>query len=143
MSTGNGSSHNGSGGNGLSDVAQVDQSINDQLVPSEIRLSHSRDCLTVTFNDHPFELSAEYLRVFSPSAEVQGHSEVERKLQFGKSKVLVTKIEPVGNYALQIHFSDGHNSGFYSWAYLYKLGTERDILWAGYLAELEDAGLSR
>jgi len=143
MSTGNGSSHNGSGGHGLSDVARVDQSINEQLVPSEIRLSHSRDCLIVTFNDHPFELSAEYLRVFSPSAEVQGHSEAERKLQFGKSKVLVTKIEPVGNYALQIHFSDGHNSGFYSWAYLYKLGTERDILWAGYLAELEDAGLSR
>ena len=142
MTSGNGSG-NGANGNGVADVRSVDQSINDQLVPSEIRLSHSRDCLTVSFEKHSFEFSAEFLRVFSPSAEVQGHSEAERKLQFGKSKVLITEIEPVGNYAIRVHFSDGHNSGFYSWAYLNKLGTEHDILWAGYLAELEDAGLSR
>ena len=98
-------------GNGSSDVTRVDQSINDQLVPSEIRLSHSRDLLTVTFDEPKYELSAEYLRVYSPSAEVQGHSEAERKLQFGKKMVLITDVEPVGNYAVRIQFSDGHKTG--------------------------------
>lgn len=130
-------------GNGISDVTKVDQSINDQLVPSEIRLSHSRDLLTVTFDEIKYELSAEYLRVFSPSAEVQGHSEAERKLQFGKKMVLITDVEAVGNYAVRIQFSDGHKTGFYSWVYLHKLGVEYDELWPAYLAELEEAGKSR
>lgn len=125
------------------DVTRVDQTINTQLVPSEIRLAHSRDLLTVTFNERAYELSAEYLRVFSPSAEVQGHSEAERKLQFGKKMVLITEVEPVGNYAVRIQFSDGHKTGFYSWVYLHKLGSEHDELWPAYLAELEDAGKSR
>ncbi len=130
-------------GNGTSDVTKVDQSINDQLVPTEIRLSHSRDMLTVTFAENTYELSAEYLRVFSPSAEVQGHSEAERKLQFGKKMVLITDVEPVGNYAVRIQFSDGHKTGFYSWVYLHKLGSEHGDLWPAYLAELEEAGQSR
>ncbi len=130
-------------GNDMTDVTKVDQSINDQLVPSEIRLSHSRDVLTVTFAENKYELSSEYLRVFSPSAEVQGHSEAERKLQFGKKMVLITDVEPVGNYAVRIQFSDGHKTGFYSWVYLHKLGSEHDDLWPAYLVELEEAGQSR
>ncbi len=115
-----------------------------QAVPTEIRLAHSREVLTVSFQSGDvFELSAEYLRVFSPSAEVQGHSAAERKLQFGKKMVLITEIEPVGNYAIKIMFSDGHKTGIYSWVYLYRLGAEHGELWPEYLAELEEAGKSR
>lgn len=114
------------------------------IVPTELRLSHDRDLLTVSFgSDEAFKLSAEYLRVYSPSAEVQGHSEAERKLQFGKKMVLITEIEPVGNYAVRIQFSDGHKTGFYSWVYLHKLGVEYETLWSDYLTELEAAGKSR
>lgn len=116
----------------------------EDVQPTEIRLAKSKELLTVSFQSGTsYDYSAEYLRVFSPSAEVQGHSEAERKLQWGKSGVIVTGVEPVGNYAVRITFSDGHATGFYSWVYLEKLGREHDTLWAGYLAELEEAGKSR
>ncbi len=112
--------------------------------PTEVRLSKSKDLLTVSFDDDTtYELTAEYLRVYSPSAEVQGHSEAERKLQYGKSGVLIMSVEPVGNYAVRLEYSDGHNTGFYSWVYLHKLGSEHDKLWPKYLEELEQSGFSR
>ncbi len=121
-----------------------DQQVSPANVPTQIRLDQSKELLTVSFQSgEVFEYSAEYLRVFSPSAEVQGHSEAERKLQWGKSGVIITEISPVGNYAIRIEFSDGHNTGFYSWVYLEKLGREHDELWAGYLDELEREGKSR
>ena len=121
-----------------------DQQASAANVPTQIRLDQSKELLTVSFaSGEVFEYSAEYLRVFSPSAEVQGHSEAERKLQWGKSGVIMTNISPVGNYAIRIEFSDGHNTGFYSWVYLEKLGREQDELWAGYLDELEREGKSR
>lgn len=114
------------------------------ITPTEIRLDKSKERLIVTFQSgERYEYTAEYLRVYSPSAEVQGHSEAERKLQYGKSGVIITGVDPVGNYAVRITFSDGHQTGFYSWVYLEKLGREYDELWARYLAELEAAGKSR
>lgn len=116
----------------------------DEITPTEIRLDKSKELLIVTFQSgQRYEYSAEYLRVYSPSAEVQGHSEAERKLQYGKSGVIITGVEPVGNYAVRITFSDGHQTGFYSWVYLEKLGREHETLWAHYLSELEAAGKSR
>lgn len=88
-------------------------------------------------------LDAEYLRVYSPSAEVRGHHPSQAVLQYGKAGVAIEKLTPVGNYAIQIHFDDGHNSGIYSWDYLYKLGREKKTLWADYLQRLKLAGLSR
>jgi DUF971 family protein len=88
-------------------------------------------------------LPAEYLRVFSPSAEVQGHGVGSEVLQFGKREVSIQQIVPVGNYAVQLHFDDGHNSGLYSWAYLYELANEQDQKWSGYLARLAEANQSR
>lgn len=122
----------------------VDKNNTENPVPTEIRLAKSKDQLIVTFQTgEKYELSAEYLRVYSPSAEVQGHSPAERKLQYGKSGVLITSVEPVGNYAIRLEYSDGHNTGFYSWTYLHKLGSEFETLWADYLAEIEAAGVSR
>ncbi|MBA5775824.1 DUF971 domain-containing protein [Stappia sp. F7233] len=112
--------------------------------PTEIRLSKDRRILTVSFdNGEAHELSAEYLRVCSPSAEVQGHSPSQRKTVTGKRGVTIIEIEPVGNYAVKLHFDDLHNSGIYSWDYFLKLGHEREVLWGGYLKELEEKGLSR
>jgi DUF971 family protein len=102
--------------------------------PVELRLSSSKDTLTVAFDTgEKFDLTAEYLRVESPSAEVQGHSPVEKKTVPGKRAVTIATIEPVGNYAVRIGFDDGHDSGLYSWDYLHKLGAERDRIWAAYL----------
>ena len=121
-----------------------DDNENATPIPSEVRLSKSKDLLTVSFDSgERYELSAEYLRVYSPSAEVQGHSEAERKLQYGKSGVLIMGVEPVGNYAVRLEFSDGHKTGFYSWVYLHKLGSEYETLWPSYLEELEQSGFSR
>ena len=112
--------------------------------PTEIRLSKDRRQLTVSFDTgERFALSAEYLRVFSPSAEVQGHSPEQRKLVSGKEEVEILKVEPVGNYAVKLHFDDMHNTGLYSWSYLAKLGREHDTLWGAYLEELADKGFSR
>src|SRR5215813_8798444 len=103
--------------------------------PSEIRLNPGRDLLTVAFEDGSrFELRAEYLRVESPSAEVRGHGGGPKTIVKGKEAVKITGLEPVGNYAVRIAFDDGHDSGLYSWAYLHKLGSGKDRIWADYLA---------
>ena len=112
--------------------------------PVEVRLSKDRKTLTVSFDDGAdFALPAEYLRVLSPSAEVQGHSREQRVTVPGKMAVSITAIDPVGNYAVRLTFSDGHNTGIYSWSYLRRLGEERESLWAEYLGELAVKGLSR
>ncbi|MGH6924163.1 MAG: gamma-butyrobetaine hydroxylase-like domain-containing protein [Propylenella sp.] len=112
--------------------------------PTEIRLSKDGRTLTVSFdNAERHALFAEYLRVFSPSAEVQGHSPEQRQVVGGKAEVAIIKIEPVGNYAVRLEFDDLHSTGIYSWEYFLKLGRERDELWAGYLEELKQRGLSR
>jgi DUF971 family protein len=102
--------------------------------PSEIRLNPARDVLTVAFEDGSrFALKAEYLRVESPSAEVRGHGGGPKTIVRGKQDVKIAGLEPVGNYALRIGFDDGHDSGLFSWAYLYKLGSEQDRIWAEYV----------
>ena len=112
--------------------------------PVEIRLSKDRKMLTVSFDTgESFALPAEFLRVFSPSAEVQGHSPEQRKLVYGKQAVEILKIEPVGNYAVKLHFDDMHNTGLYSWSYLAKLGRDHAKLWPAYLDELAEKGFSR
>jgi DUF971 family protein len=112
--------------------------------PTEIRLSKDRRTLTVTFdNGESHALSAEYLRVFSPSAEVQGHSPDQRQTVGGKEKVEIIRVEPVGNYAVKLHFDDLHNTGIFAWSYLLKLGREQRQLWAAYLEDLAAKGLSR
>ncbi len=112
--------------------------------PTEIRLSPDKRTLTVTFeNGERHALEAEYLRVVSPSAEVQGHSPAERKTVPGKRDVEILGIEPVGNYAVRLTFDDMHSTGLYGWDYFLKLGRERDRIWGDYLAELEVKGLTR
>jgi len=95
------------------------------------------------FPDATYTLTAEMLRVVSPSAEVQGHSPSERVTVGGKRDVTISRIEPVGNYAVKLVFSDGHDTGIFSWSYLRKLGVERDEIWQQYLNELSEKGLSR
>lgn len=112
--------------------------------PKEIRLNTDKNKLTVGFeNGSSFEYGAEFLRVLSPSAEVQGHSADQRVTVPGKSDVLVKALEPVGNYAVRIVFDDGHDTGLYSWEYLHELGEAYDERWQEYLDELEEKGLSR
>jgi len=112
--------------------------------PTELNLHRQSRVLEIAFDDGAhFNLPCEYLRVFSPSAEVQGHSPEERKLEVGKEEVNVDRIEPVGNYAVLLHFDDGHNTGIYSWETLYKLGASQQLNWKQYLAELEAAGHKR
>lgn len=112
--------------------------------PTELRVSADRKTLTVAFDTcERHELAAEYLRVCSPSAEVQGHGPSQKRTVPGKRNVGIMKIEPVGNYAVRIHFDDMHHSGIFTWAYLLELGQERDKHWGGYLQELEEKGLSR
>jgi DUF971 family protein len=97
--------------------------------------------LEVAYDDGAvFHLPFEFLRVHSPSAEVRGHGHGQEVLQTGKRNVLITALEPVGNYAVQPHFSDGHNTGIYSWDYLYSLGRDQDALWKDYLRRLQAAG---
>jgi len=112
--------------------------------PSEIRLDSARERLHITFdNGEKVALAAEFLRVVSPSAEVQGHGPNERKVLGGKRRVLITSVEPVGNYAVRLLFSDGHSTGLYTWTYLLELGRNHDTLWAKYLQDLGAKGLSR
>lgn len=94
-------------------------------------------------NGEQFRLSCEYLRVFSPSAEVRGHGRGQETLQTGKVNVAITAVQPVGNYAVQLTFSDGHDTGLFSWNYLYELATGQEAYWADYLARLRTAGASR
>jgi DUF971 family protein len=115
-----------------------------QDAPESIKYHRSDRTLKVTFRgEAPVRLSAELLRVFSPSAEVQGHGPGQEVLQTGKAEVGITAIEPVGHYAVQISFDDGHSSGLYTWTYLAQLASERQILWQRYLEKLDDAGASR
>jgi DUF971 family protein len=112
--------------------------------PTELRLHKDRKTLTIVFdNGERFELSAEYLRVRSPSAEVQGHSPSERKLVPGKRNVAILELQSVGNYAVRPVFDDLHSTGIYSWDYLLTLGRNRERYWQDYLDELAAQGLQR
>jgi DUF971 family protein len=112
--------------------------------PTDIRLRTASRLLEVSFDDGAhFELSFEYLRVFSPSAEVSGHGGGEGLLQTGKESVGISAIEPVGNYAVRLVFSDGHNTGLYSWRLLYELGRDKDANWDRYLERCREAGVTR
>lgn len=112
--------------------------------PKEIRLNPDKNKLSVGFDTGgSFEYRAEFLRVLSPSAEVQGHSADQRVTVPGKSDVLIKALEPVGNYAVRIVFDDGHDTGLFSWEYLHELGESYDERWQEYLDELEEKGLSR
>lgn len=114
------------------------------LWPTELRVSKDRKILTVTFNSgESFELSAEMLRVMSPSAEVQGHSPDQRVTVGGKRNVAIAEMIPVGNYAVRIVFDDRHDTGIFTWSYLARLGRDEDALWKAYLEELAEKGLSR
>ena len=112
--------------------------------PTEITLHSESRVLEIAFSDgRTFRLPYEFLRVYSPSAEVQGHGPGQETLQTGKRDVTISDVEPVGHYALRPTFSDGHESGIYSWDYLYDLGTRQAELWQRYLERLAKAGASR
>lgn len=112
--------------------------------PTEITLHQKSRILEIAFDDgHRYSLPCEYLRVFSPSAEVRGHGPGQEVLQAGKRDVEIREIEPVGVYAVKLVFSDGHDTGLYSWEYLHELGEKQESGWKSYLARLEQAGASR
>lgn len=114
------------------------------IFPTEIKLHQKSRAMEISFSDgRVFRLPYEYLRVYSPSAEVRGHGPGQEVLQTGKRAVEIRVLEPVGSYAVQPQFSDGHNTGIYSWDYLYELGEKQDDYWERYLAKLERAGASR
>jgi DUF971 family protein len=113
-------------------------------IPTDIKLHRQSRILEVTFEDgQRFELSCEYLRVYSPSAEVRGHGPGQEVLQLGKENVEIMDIRPVGNYAVTLTFSDGHDTGIYSWEHLYNLGLHQKELWGEYLRRLKEAGVER
>lgn len=112
--------------------------------PLEIRVKRAERCLEIDFDDgQTFTLPAELLRVESPSAEVQGHTPSQKVVVAGKRDVAIRDLEPVGNYAVRIVFDDGHDTGIYSWSYLYRLGRDRERIWQAYLEALAARGLSR
>ena len=112
--------------------------------PTEIKLRRKSRVLEVSFDDgQRFELPFEYLRVYSPSAEVKGHGPGQEVLQFGKENVQVTRVEPTGQYAVRLIFNDGHDTGLYSWKYLYELGRDFGAKWQLYLSRLEQYGYER
>ncbi|OGI41915.1 MAG: 1-(5-phosphoribosyl)-5-((5-phosphoribosylamino)methylideneamino)imidazole-4-carboxamide isomerase [Candidatus Muproteobacteria bacterium RBG_16_64_11] len=112
--------------------------------PTDIKLHQKSRVLEVAFDDGShFNLPCEYLRVYSPSAEVRGHGPGQEVLQVGKENVNITAIEPVGSYAVCLHFDDGHNTGIYSWDWLHHLGVEQEQLWNEYLTRLAQAGRTR
>jgi DUF971 family protein len=113
-------------------------------VPTSIKLHQQSRVLEIAFSDgSEFRLSYEFLRVYSPSAEVRGHGPGQEVLQVGKRDVTIKGVEPVGHYAIRPTFSDGHDTGIYSWDYLYELGEGHDELWRRYLERMEQAGASR
>ena len=113
-------------------------------VPTEIKLHQLSRQLEIAFNDGTrFELPYEFLRVYSPSAEVRGHGPGQEVLQVGKKDIAIKGIEPVGSYAVTLTFSDGHDTGIYSWDYLYELGANYVALWGRYVNRMEAAGASR
>lgn len=116
----------------------------DEPWPTDLRYSKDEKRLTVTYDDDvSFDLPSEYLRVYSPSAEVRGHGADERQIVPGRRHVGIMKIEPVGNYAVRLHFDDLHDTGLFTWAYLRELGEKQEDWWARYLNDLEERGLSR
>ncbi len=113
-------------------------------IPTEIKLRQKSRLMELTFADGKHvELPYELLRVYSPSAEVRGHGPGQEVLQVGKQNIDIVSLEPVGSYAVQPTFSDGHNTGIYSWDYLYELGTNREAMWAEYLKRMQEANASR
>ena len=113
-------------------------------VPTEIKLHQKSRLMELAFSDGKrFELSYELLRVYSPSAEVRGHGPGQETLQTGKRMVEIDALEPVGNYAVQPRFSDGHDTGIYTWAYLYELGADQQRLWRDYERRLTESGRGR
>ena len=124
--------------------AEMNAAVGQRIMPPELVPSAAGDALTVAFDDgKSYELPAEMLRVMSPSAEVQGHSPDQRVTVSGKRNVKISQLDPVGNYAVRITFSDGHSTGLYAWSYLRLLGEEKNKRWAAYLAELDTKGLKR
>ncbi len=112
--------------------------------PTDVRLHQSSRALEITFSDgRTFRMPYEFLRVYSPSAEVRGHGPRQEVLQVGKRDVGIKEVEAVGHYAIRPTFTDGHDSGIYSWEYLYELGSRQDELWQRYLARMQAAGASR
>ena len=112
--------------------------------PAEIKLHQKSRMLEIEFtNGKRFSFSCEFLRVYSPSAEVRGHSSDQEVLQVGKKNVEIKRIEPVGTYAVQLYFSDGHNTGIYSWDLFYEYGLRHDEMWQRYLRRLSEANASR
>jgi len=113
-------------------------------LPTEIKLHQKSRVLEIAFADGKrFSLPCEFLRAYSPSAEVRGHGPGQEVLQVGKKNVEIARIEPVGTYAVQLYFSDGHDTGIYSWDLLYDYGQHHDEMWDRYLKRLEEAGASR
>jgi DUF971 family protein len=113
-------------------------------IPTEIKLHQASRAMELSFADGTsFRLSYEFLRVYSPSAEVRGHGPGQETLQLGKREVTIVEVEQVGHYAIRPKFSDGHDTGIYSWDYLYDLGVQHDELWQRYLERLAAAGASR
>ena len=113
------------------------------MTPSKIHLHKSSRELELGYEEDSYRLSCEYLRVYSPSAEVKGHGPGQEVLQVGKKNVAISDIKPVGHYALQLIFDDGHDSGIYSWDYLRELAENQDALWQNYLDRLHAAGATR
>ncbi len=111
--------------------------------PVNLEFHNKSKVLDIDFEDGKYQMTYEYLRVFSPSAEVRGHSLGEEKLQVGKRDVTIVDIEPMGEYGLKLTFSDGHDTGIYTWEWLEDIGRHKDELWASYLEDLAKAGASR
>jgi DUF971 family protein len=117
---------------------------NKTPMPTEIKLHQKSRMLEIAFSDgQRFELPCEFLRVYSPSAEVRGHGPGQEVLQVGKKNIEITDVQPVGSYAVQLVFSDGHDSGLYSWDYLHDLGVNQEVLWEQYLNRMNESGASR
>lgn len=113
-------------------------------MPTEIKLHQKSHMLEIAFSDgQRFELPCEFLRVYSPSAEVRGHGPGQEVLQVGKKNVEITDVQPVGSYAVKLVFSDGHDSGLYSWDYLHDMGVNQEALWKQYLGRMDEAGANR
>ena len=108
------------------------------ITPSNIKLSKDKKKLTITFDEIEYPMSSEFLRVYSPSAEVQGHGPGQEVLQLNKQNVEIEKLKPTGNYAISIHFSDSHSTGIYSWSYLQHLAINHDQLWSEYCQKVNN-----
>ena len=106
--------------------------------PNNLTLSKDKKLITVSFKDNDYALTSEFLRVYSPSAEVRGHGPGQETLQLNKQDVLISSLLPMGNYAIAIHFNDGHSTGIYSWSYLLHLGTHKEELWQDYLNRVKE-----